>query len=136
MNTIIKKKASFSTKDNLIVLCNRKSSLINIKLSKEELSFVKKEQKEKELVIINQYERKIIVVTPKEEKNINQHIENCRMFGDKLQTELKDEKSVVIIDLKESQKEEKMEMMERLWLLLPIVCILKCLENKIAVSLT
>jgi len=106
MKTLIKKKTTISDKDNLILLCDKKSKLSDFNFSKQELNFIKQEQKEKkEIVAINQYERKIIVVNPKKEKNANQHQENCRLLGDKLQIGLKDEKSAIIIDVKGNQTE-------------------------------
>ena len=106
MKTLIKKKTTISDKDNLILLCDKKSKLSDFNFSKQELNFIKQEQKEKkEIVTINQYERKIIVVNPKKEKNANQHQENCRMLGDQLQGSLKDKKSVLIVDIKVNQRE-------------------------------
>ena len=106
MKTLIKKKTTISDKDNLILLCDKKSRLSDFNFSKQELNFIKQEQKEKkEIVTINQYERKIIVVNPKKEKNANQHQENCRMLGDQLQGSLKDKKSVLIVDAKGNQRE-------------------------------
>ena len=106
MKTLIKKKTTISDKDNLILLCDKKSKLSDFNFSKQELNFIKQEQKEKkEIVTINQYERKIIVVNPKKEKNANQHQENCRMLGDQLQGSLKEEKSVLIVDVKGNQRE-------------------------------
>ena len=106
MKTLIKKKTTISTKDNLIFLCGNKSKLSAFNFSKKELTFIKKQQKAKnEIIELNQYERKVIVVTPKKEKNSNQHIENCRLLGDQLQGRLKDEQSVMIIDVKKNQNE-------------------------------
>lgn len=106
MKTLIKKKTTISTKDNLILLCGNKRKLSAFSFSKKELAFIKKQQQEKKQIIeLNQYERKVIIVNPKKEKNSNHHIENCRMLGDQLQARLKDEQSVMIIDVKKSQNE-------------------------------
>ena len=106
MKTLIKKKTTISDKDNLILICDKKSNLKSFDFSKLELSFIAKQQKEKkEIVVINQYNRMIFVVTPKKEKNTNQHQENCRMLGDQLQGSLKDKKSVLIVDVKGNQRE-------------------------------
>ena len=106
MKTLIKKKTTISDKDNLILICDKKSNLKSFDFSKLELSFIAKQQKEKkEIVVINQYNRMIFVVTPKKEKNANQHQENCRMLGDQLQGSLKEEKSVLIVDVKGNQRE-------------------------------
>ena len=106
MKTLIKKKTTISDKDNLILICDKKSNLKSFDFSKLELSFIAKQQKEKkEIVVINQYNRMIFVVTPKKEKNANQHQENCRMLGDQLQGSLKDKKSVLIVDIKVNQRE-------------------------------
>ena len=106
MKTLIKKKTTISDKDNLILICDKKSNLKSFDFSKLELSFIAKQQKEKkEIVVINQYNRMIFVVTPKKEKNTNQHQENCRMLGDQLQGSLKEEKSVLIVDVKGNQRE-------------------------------
>ena len=106
MKTLIKKKTTISDKDNLILICDKKSNLKRFDFSKSELSFIVKQQKDKkEIVVINQYNRMIFVVTPKKEKNTNQHQENCRMLGDQLQGSLKEEKSVLIVDVKGNQRE-------------------------------
>ena len=106
MKTLIKKKTTITDKDNLILLCDKKSNLKSFDFSKSELEFIKKEQKDKkEIVAVNQYNRLVFVVNPKKEKNANQHQENCRLLGDKLQAELQDEKSVIIIDVKGNQFE-------------------------------
>ena len=90
----------------MILLCGNKSKLSAFSFSKKELTFIKKQQQaKKEIIELNQYERKVIIVNPKKEKNSNQHIENCRMLGDQLQARLKDEQSVMIIDVKKSQNE-------------------------------
>ena len=72
MKTLIKKKTTISDKDNLILICDKKSNLKSFDFSKSELSFIAKQQKEKnEIVVINQYNRMIFVVTSKKEKNTN-----------------------------------------------------------------
>ena len=48
MKTLIKKKTTISDKDNLILLCNKKSKLSEFNLSKQELDYIKKEQQDKE----------------------------------------------------------------------------------------
>ena len=104
MKTIIKKKQAFSTDDNLILLCDKKSNLSEFNLSKDELNYIQKEQKEdNEIITINQYNRLILVVNPKAEKNENKHLEDVRLLGDKLQGILKDKESVIIIDVKGNQ---------------------------------
>ena len=106
MKTIIKKKQAFSTDDNLILLCDKKSNLSEFNLSKDELNYIQKEQKEdNEIITINQYNRLILVVNPKADKNVNKHIEDVRLLGDKLQGILKDKESVIIIDVKGNQTE-------------------------------
>ena len=106
MKTIIKKKQAFSNQDNLILFCDKKSNLSSFDLSKSELDFIKKQwDDKKEIVAINQYKRLIFVVTPKQEKDTNKHFESLRLLGDKLQGSLKDEAAVMIIDVKENQKE-------------------------------
>ena len=106
MKTLIKKKTTISDKDNLILICDKNSNLKRFDFSKSELSFIVKQQKDKRGIInLNQYNRIIFVVTPKKEKNTNQHQENCRMLGDQLQGSLKEEKSVLIVDVKENQRE-------------------------------
>ena len=106
MKTLIKKKTTISDKDNLILLYDKKSKLSDFNLSKQELDYIKLEWKDKkEIVSINQYGRHIFLVLPKKEKDNNQHAENCRLLGDRLAGKLKDEKSVLIIDVKENQTE-------------------------------
>jgi leucyl aminopeptidase len=104
MKTLIKKKTTISTKDNLILLCDNKNKLSAFNFSKKELAFIKKQQQaKKEIIELNQYERKVIIVNPKKEKNSNQYIENCRMLGDQSQARLNDEQSVMIIDVKKNK---------------------------------
>ena len=106
MKTIIKKKQAFSTDDNLILLCDKKSNLSEFNLSKDELNYIQKEQKEdNEIITINQYNRLIFLVNPKAEKKVNKHLEDVRLLGDKLQGILKDKESVIIIDVKGNQTE-------------------------------
>lgn len=106
MKTLIKKKTRISDKDNLILLCDKQSNFSEFNISKQELYYIKKEQKEnKEIVTINQYGRYIFIIFPKKENMANKHAENCRLIGDIIAGKLKDEKTALIIDLKESQKE-------------------------------
>jgi leucyl aminopeptidase len=106
MKTLIKKKTTISNADNLILFCDKKSKFSSFNLSKSELEFVKKQWKEKkEIVSINQYNRLIFIVNPKDEKDTNKHIESLRLLGDQLQNYLKDEKTVIIIDVKGNQQE-------------------------------
>ena len=52
MKTLIKKKTTISDKDNLILLCDKKSNLSDFKLSKHEIGYIKKEQKDKKCHLI------------------------------------------------------------------------------------
>ena len=106
MKTIIKKKTTISDKDNLILLCDKKSKLSSFDLSKSELDFIKKQWSDKkEIVAINQYTRLVFAVNPKQEKDTNKHFECLRLLGDQLQGSLKDEAAVMVIDVKGNQKE-------------------------------
>ena len=106
MKTLIKKKTTISDKDNLILLCDKESRFSDFSLSKQELDYIKLAWKDKkEIVSINQYGRHIFLVLPKKEKDNNQHAENCRLLGDRLAGKLKDEKSLLIIDVKGNQTE-------------------------------
>ena len=99
MKTYIKRKTTISEKDNLIVVCNKKTNLKSYSLSKQEEKFIKSELKNtKEIVKINQYNRLLFIVCPKEDKDCNAHIENCRILGDKVGSQLEDSKSVLVID--------------------------------------
>ena len=80
MTTIIKKKTTISEKDNLIIICNKKSDLSKFQLSNQEMKFVKSQIKDnKEIITINQYDRLISLVLPKKEKNKYLHCENIQM---------------------------------------------------------
>ena len=104
MKTIIKKKTTISNKDNLILLCNSKSNLSDFSLSKKELDYIKTKQKsQQEIITINQYQRLIFVITTKKEKNAQEDAENCRMIGDTLAVKLQNEKSALIINIKDNQ---------------------------------
>ena len=106
MKTIIKKKKTISEKDNLILLCNKKSNLSDFNLTQAELKYIKnKLKKSEEIININQYGRFISVVVPKKEKNKNHHYENVRILGDKLLSTFSSEKSVLIIDVEKKNTE-------------------------------
>ena len=86
MKTILKKKRSFSEKDNLILLTNKTQNFSELNFSEKEIKHIKKELKnEKEIITINQYDRFVSLVFPKyTKKNKNQQNENFRLIGDKL----------------------------------------------------
>ena len=106
MKTILKKKKSFSEKDNLILLTNKKQNFNELNFSKKEIKHIKKEMKnEKEIITINQYDRYVSLIFPKTEKNKNQQNENIRIIGDKLHTTFGTEKSVVISDTNKNSKD-------------------------------
>ena len=97
MTTILKKKKSFSEKDNLILLINKKQNFSEFNFSDKEIKYIKKELKnEKEIITINQYDRFVSLVLPKTHKNKNQQNENIRLIGDQLHATFGAEKSVVI----------------------------------------
>ncbi|MAO72110.1 MAG: peptidase M17 [Flavobacteriales bacterium] len=97
MTTILKKKKSFSEKDNLILLTNKKQNFSELNFSDKEIKHIKKELKnEKEIITINQYDRFVSLIFPKTQKNKNQRNETIRLIGDKLHTTFGAEKSVVI----------------------------------------
>ena len=105
MKTILKKKKSFSEKDNLILLTNKKQNLSKLNFSEREIKYIKKELKnEKEIISINQYDRFVSLVFPKTDKNKNQQNENLRLIGDKLHTYFGTEESVVILDTNKNTK--------------------------------
>ena len=105
MKTILKKKKSFSEKDNLILLTNKKQNFSKLNFSEKEIKHIKKELKnEKEIITINQYDRFVSIVFPKTDKNKNQQNENVRLIGDKLHTTFGNQKSVVILDTNNNTK--------------------------------
>ena len=105
MKTILKKKKSFSEKDNLIFLTNKKQNFSKFNFSEREIKHIKKELKnEKEIITINQYDRFVSLVFPKTDKNKNQQNENLRLIGDKLHTSFGTEESVVILDTNKNTK--------------------------------
>ena len=100
MTTIIKKKTTISEKDNLIIICNKKSNLSKFKLSNQEMKFVKSQIKDnKEIITINQYDRLISLVLPKKEGNKYLHCENIRILGDQICSIYSEKKSLLIINL-------------------------------------
>ena len=100
MTTIIKKKTTISEKDNLIIICNKKSNLSKFKLSNQEMRFVKSQIKDnKEIITINQYDRLISLVLPKKEGNKYLHCENIRILGDQICSIYSEKKSLLIINL-------------------------------------
>ena len=106
MKTILKKKKSFSEKDNLIFLTNKKQNFSELNFSEKEIKHIKKELKnEKEIITINQYHRFVSLVFPKTYNNKNQHNENIRLIGDKLHTTFSSKKSVVISEKNKKSKD-------------------------------
>ena len=105
MKTIIKNKSSFSQKEDLILLCEKKNSLSNFNFSEPELNHIKSEwRNKKEIVLINQYQRLIFIVKPTNYKNKNKYIESLRLIGDQLQNYLQEKESILLIDLTNSHK--------------------------------
>ena len=103
MKILIKRKNTLSKNDNLIILYKNKLSLSQFNLEKKELDYVKRELKDKkELITINQYYRHIFIVSPQKKTTTNEYYENCRMIGDKIEEKLKNQMSVMFVDLKES----------------------------------
>tara|TARA_B100000700_G_scaffold327624_1_gene442737 strand:- start:2309 stop:3727 length:1419 start_codon:yes stop_codon:yes gene_type:complete len=106
MKTIIKKKTTISEKDNLIILCNKKSNLSDFNLHESELKYIKnKLSQSEEIVNINQYSRFISIVVPKKNENKNLYCENIRILGDKLLPHFSSKKSVLVINLKKKNTE-------------------------------
>ena len=103
MKILLKRKNTLSKNDNLIILYKNKLSLSQFNLEKKELDYVKRELKnKKELITINQYYRHIFIVSPQKKTTTNEYYENCRMIGDKIEEKLKNQMSVMFVDLKES----------------------------------
>lgn len=105
MKTFLKKKKSFSEKDNLILLTNKKQNFTELNFSFKEIKYIKKELKnEKEIITINQYDRFISLVFPRNYKNKYQQNENFRIIGDKLHETYRTENSVIISDTNKDSK--------------------------------
>ena len=106
MKTILKKKKSFSEKDNLILLTNKKQNFSEFNFSEKEIKHIKKELKnEKEIVTINQYDRFVSIIFANTHKNKNLQDENFRLLGDKLHATFGTEKSVVISSTNKNTKD-------------------------------
>ena len=106
MNTIIKKKKSFSNSENLIILCKKNSTISHYGLLSTELNFIQKKKKDNtEIIFINQYNRLVFIVIAKKENNQYKRIENIRLLGDKVRERIKNEKSCTIVDAQNNQKE-------------------------------
>jgi leucyl aminopeptidase len=97
MKTIIKKNDELKFEENVVFFHSDKTDSKNLFLSDEEVKYLKKELKEdKEIIKIYNFSRYVFVINPKKEDNNNKRMENLRLIGDKLQSFLKDEKSVTI----------------------------------------
>ena len=106
MKTLIKNKTTISNKDNLILICNQKSNFSDFKLSKQELNYIKKEKNNaKEIISINQYNKRVFLIFSKKEKTKNKQNEHYRLLGDTLTEKLKNEKSVLLVNLKKNENE-------------------------------
>jgi len=113
MKIKIKKVKELSFKENTIFFYTNKAA-IKIYLKKEELDYISKEVKKgTEIIKLYDYKQYKFIINPKEENNQNQKAENLRLIGDKIQSELKEESSVVITLLKE-EKEEGLAIAEGL----------------------
>ena len=98
MNTIIKKKDTFSNKENLIIICNKLNLLHEFKLTNLELSYVEKKWKaEEELIFVNQYFRSVLIIKEKVEKNKSKKLEHIRLLGLKTYELLKKEKIDLVV---------------------------------------
>ena len=96
MKIILKKKKSFTKKDNLIVITYKNSDLAKFKLIKSEIDFIKKSKKE--ITQINQYNRQLFIVIPKKNTDNNKQTENLRMLGYQLFKKVAELTSVQIIN--------------------------------------
>ena len=97
MKTIIKKNDELTFEENVVFFHSDKTDYKNLFLSDKEVKYLKKELKEdKEIIKIYNFSRYVFVINPKKEDNNNKRMENLRLIGDKLQSFLKDEKSVTI----------------------------------------
>jgi len=96
MKIILKKKKSFTKKDNLIVITYKNSDLAKFKLIKSEIDFIKKSKKE--ITQINQYNRQLFIVIPKKNTDKNKQAENLRMLGYQLFKKVAELTSVQIIN--------------------------------------
>ncbi|MBT6808938.1 MAG: leucyl aminopeptidase [Flavobacteriales bacterium] len=94
---MIKKNDELKFEENVVFFHSDKTDSKNLFLSDEEVKYLKKELKEdKEIIKIYNFSRYVFVINPKKEDNNNKRMENLRLIGDKLQSFLKDEKSVTI----------------------------------------
>ena len=113
MKIKIKKVKVLSFKENTIFFYTNKAAK-KIYLKKEELDYISKEVKKgTEIIKLYDYKQYKFIINPKEENNQNQKVENLRLIGDKIQSELKEESSVVITLLKE-EKEKGLAIAEGL----------------------
>lgn len=104
MKIKIKKVREISFKENIIFFYTNKSAK-KIYIRKDELDYISKEVKKgTEIIKLYDYKQYKFIINPKEENNQNQKIENLRLIGDKIQSELKEESSVLISLLKEEKK--------------------------------
>ena len=106
MKITLKRKVTINTDDNLILLIDKKSNIDFLNLSKPENKFLQTQLKnKKELIYINQYNRWIQFICPKKISSSHLHLENCRLLGDKSLNNIAAAKSLLIIDIKNNQKE-------------------------------
>ena len=96
MKILIKKKKSFTKKDDLIVLNDKNSDLSQFKLTISEINFIKKSKKE--ITQINQYSRQLFIINYKKNINKNKQDESLRMLGHQLFKKASELTSIHIID--------------------------------------
>ena len=100
MKIIVLNKSTISKRDNLVLICNKKSDLSKYNLSKDEINYTKEEwRKNHEIVIINQYYRLVCLVKAKEHSNQNLNRENFRVLGDSISSIYKEKSSLLIVNL-------------------------------------
>ena len=99
MNTIIKNKNSFSKNENLVILYEKISDIIQLNISDEELKYIKKQIKKKEKVItINQYSRLLIILNVEKNKIQSKYFELLRKSGAEIQSIFKNYPSLFLVN--------------------------------------
>ena len=105
MKILIKKKKSFTKKDDLIVLNDKNSDLSQFKLTISEINFIKKSKKE--ITQINHYSRQLFIVNYEKNINENKQDESLRMLGYQLFKKVSELTSIHIIDNHKNNNKNK-----------------------------
>ena len=113
MKTIIKNKNSFSKNENLVILHEKISDIIQLNISDKELKYIKEQIKNKEKIItINQYNRLLIILNVEKNKIQSKYFELLRKVGAEIQSIFKNYPSLFLVNKNKQKSKEILSIAE------------------------